>query len=323
MSDGSWRIGKLASALYQIYPFAPSFHRKISKSRAVLIHAHFALDGTEALYLQSALNVPLLVTLHGYDITSSDAEFERTARGRHYLANRSELWNRASKFICVSEAIKTAALKAGIPKEKLVVHYIGIDLKNFQRNHLLVRDPHLILFVGRLVEKKGCEFVIRALSQLTIDQPRAHLVVIGHGPLRRELEALASKLGVKVRFLGPQNAELVRMWMGKARILCVPSVQAKTGDSEGFGMVFAEAQSMGTPVVSTWHSAIPEVVRHGVTGLLAAERDCTGLAHHICRFLSDHIFWSTCGNRAITHIRDNFDLQRQTFELEKTYSSVL
>jgi glycosyltransferase involved in cell wall biosynthesis len=148
-------------------------------------------------------------------------------------------------------------------------------------------------------------------------------VVIGHGPLRGELEALARELDVKVAFLGPQNADLVRLWMGRARILCVPSVQAKTGDSEGFGMVFAEAQSMGTPVVSTWHSAIPEVVRHGVTGLLAAERDYTGLAHHIGRFLSDHIFWSTCSNRAIAHIRDNFDLQRQTFELEKTYSSVL
>jgi glycosyltransferase involved in cell wall biosynthesis len=100
-------------------------------------------------------------------------------------------------------------------------------------------------------------------------------------------------------------------------------VTARSGDSEGLGIVFAEAQAMGVPVVSSLHGGIPEVVSDGVTGLLAPERDHDRLAQHIIRFFSDDTFWNDCSRKAVSWIADKFDLQKQTAYLEKIYKDVI
>ncbi len=154
------------------------------------------------------------------------------------------------------------------------------------------REKNLILFVARLVEKKGCEYLIRAAAQLRERQRDARLVIIGDGPLRKELEQLAVELKVPAEFLGVQGPDAVRGWMQRARVLCNPSVTAANGDTEGLGMVFAEAQATGLPVVSTQHGGIPEVVRDGETGLLARERSVEELTSHLERMLVDRAFWA-------------------------------
>ena len=128
------------------------------------------------------------------------------------------------------------------------------------------------------------------------------LVIIGDGPLRPRLEQTARELALRhVSFLSTQPAGLVRYWMNRARVFCVPSVTVDSGASEGFGMVFAEAQAMGLPVASFATGGIPEAVVHGETGLLARERDTAGLAHNIISLLSDRAMWerfSDAGRRA-------------------------
>src|SRR6185437_11794512 len=160
------------------------------------------------------------------------------------------------------------------------------------------REPDLILFVARLVEKKGCEFLIRAAVHLRECGRNARLVIIGEGPLRGKLEALATTLKVRADFLGVQGPDVVREWMQRAWVLCNPSVTAANGDTEGLGMVFAEAQATGLPVVSTLHGGIPEVVRDSETGLLARERSVEDLTRHLERMLADKAFWESCSERA-------------------------
>jgi colanic acid/amylovoran biosynthesis glycosyltransferase len=320
-SKGRW--GTAACKAYRFFPYAPAFHERVKRFAPDLIHAHFALDGANALKMQSLLQVPLVVTLHGADVTTNDKIFRQTLGGRRYLYRRTKLWQKASCFLCVSPAIRRRALEGGFPEQKLRVHYIGVDCNDVSNSSSESRDPNLVLFVGRLVEKKGCEYLLRAMQNLRLNAPAAHLVVIGDGPLRAKLENLARQLGINAEFLGALRSEDVRRWMLKARVLCNPSVTAKSGDSEGFGMVFAEAQALGTPVASTLHSAIPDVVRHGETGLLAPERDYQTLGRHLTTLLKDEATWKAYSQRGMEWIRERFNIEKQTAELEAIYTQLI
>ncbi len=111
--------------------------------------------------------------------------------------------------------------------------------------------------------------------------------------------------------------------MNRARVFCVPSVTVDSGASEGFGMVFAEAQAMGLPVASFETGGIPEAVVHGETGLLARERDTAGLAQNIIALLSDRAMWERFSDAGRRRARELFDIRRQTAALEDIYRAVL
>jgi colanic acid/amylovoran biosynthesis glycosyltransferase len=319
-------VARYRAKAYRQYPYAPRFHRSVKGFSPDLIHAHFAIDGTSALGLQDHLNVPCIVTLHGSDVTTRTDEWKRGMRGRRYLARLPKLFHRTSRFLCVSDAIRQRAISAGFPEAKLVVHYTGVDCTRFIALEPNQRDRSLIVFVGRLLEVKGCEYLLHAMASLApqagMNAPPG-LVVIGDGPLRGELEALSRRLKLNAQFLGAQPSEVVRQWIGRARIVCNPSVTSAEGNAEGFGMVFAEAQAMGTPVVSSLSGGIPEAVCDGKTGLLAPERDVATLATHLHRFLTDDAFWQSCSVRATAWVRQRFDLHKQTRQLEKIYEEVV
>jgi colanic acid/amylovoran biosynthesis glycosyltransferase len=163
---------------------------------------------------------------------------------------------------------------------------------------------------------------LRAMGQVRQTHPYAQTVVIGDGPLRPSLEKLAGQLGIPCQFLGAQPGSVVRQWLSTARVFCVPSITAANGDSEGLGMVFAEAQGMGTPVVSFRHGGVPEIVVEGRTGLLAQEGDFNLLALNIQRLLEDHGFWNRCAEEGTAWVRSRFDLKLQTLQLEQVYEEL-
>jgi len=279
------------------------------------------LDGVEALPLARHLGIPLLVSLHGYDVTTDDSSLRRSIPGLFYLLKRRQLWDQTDMFLCVSEFIRAKAIEAGFPKEKLRVHYTGVNCDTFRVSSQ--EREGVVLFVGRLVQKKGCAYLLDAMAQVCVTNPSTRLIVIGDGPLRSELQAQAARLNVPVDFLGAQPPAEVRRWMSRASVFCVPSLEAENGDSEGFGMVFAEAQAMGTPVVSFRHGGLPEAVHDGVTGLLVPERDTTALAGAIQRLLGDPKLWRKFSEVGAARIRESFSLDRQTQLLEDIYQSVL
>jgi colanic acid/amylovoran biosynthesis glycosyltransferase len=314
---------RIRRAVYQSTGFAPAFHRAAQRTNADIIHAHFAPDGVAALPLSRSLKLPLLVTLHGYDVTRADVYARSTLGDQLYLMRRNTLWSKAALFICVSTFIRESALQMGFPPNKLRVHHIGVDTEFFSPAPDGHKREDNVLFVGRLVEKKGCTHLIKAMALVQRRHPSAQLIVIGDGPDRLSLQREALKLKLLCRFLGPQPRHVIRDWLWSTRVFCAPSVTARNGDSEGFGMVFAEAQAVGTPVVSFYHGGIPEVVCSGQTGLLAQEGDYVSLADHICRFLEDKTYWEETSHRAMRWTRERFDLRRQTRQLEDVYLEVL
>ena len=316
----------LADLAYDYLGASPLLHtrafmQQLRALQPVLIHAHFATDAVAALPLAAALNIPLIVTLHGYDVTVRPGGRNPLRRwvkrqGMKHLANRAAL------FLCVSEFIREQAIAAGYPAAKLLVHHIGIDAETFHPASTAT-PSNTVLFVGRLTEKKGCEYLIRAMAVTQQRYPAAQLIIIGDGPLRSSLQHLAATLGVQANFAGALHHAAVRNHISAARVFVLPSVTANNGDSEGLGMVQLEAQCMGVPVVATYHGGIPEGIVDGPSGLLSDERDVPALAHNILRLLQDDALHTDLSRRGIQLVQQHFNLSQQTAQLEFLYDAVL
>ena len=311
------RVSQLA---FRYLSHGPSFKRAVNRISPVLLHTHFAIDGTESLALTGNSRIPQIVTLHGYDVTTDDQVFQRSWTGRTYLSRRTKLYKSTAVFLCISEFIRKKAIERGFPAHKLQVHYIGVDTDRLKPGEI---DRHGgVLFVGRLVEKKGLSFLLRAMDLVRRSFGAVELTVIGDGPLRGEYEAQARSLQIPCRFLGPKSHDQVLAEMSQAKIFCVPSVRAKSGDSEGLGIVFLEAQACGLPVVSFDHGGISEVVCNGETGLLAQEGNHQALADRIALLLQNDDLRRRLAHAARRNVVENFNLRKQTAKLELLYDNI-
>lgn len=288
---------------------------KLRDYQPSLIHVHF---GPDALFmgmpLSRALGIPLVVTFHGFDITIN-------APHSRYQRKRARLFQQAAQIIAVSDFIAHKLIEHGCPEEKIIRHYIGIDLEKFTPLQGPVRRKDVV-FVGRLTEKKGCRYLIEAMIRLAEQGESHHLHVIGDGVLRESLQKLAMPIAERVTFHGRQGPDFVREMVGSAAVFCAPSVTSQSGDSEGLGMMNLEAMALGTPVVSTFHTAIPEAVIHEDTGILVPEADSCALAVALHRCLKDESLARKLGESGIAHVRRTFDLRKQCESLEAIYESV-
>lgn len=315
-------FGKISRRIYYRTGFAPGFQSRIQSTAPDLIHAHFAMDAAVALPVQRRLDVPLMATLYGYDVTSNVAALQQSTAGRTYLRRRHELWQRTQVFVCISEFIRRKAIEAGFPEDRLWVHPIGIDVDFFHPGSQRAQEP-LVLFVGRLVEKKGVAYLVRSMKRVQEQLPEARLVVLGDGPLRACLEAEARSTLRQCEFLGAQPADAVRQWMRKAAVIAAPSVIAANGDAEGLCMVVCEAQSMEIPVVSFQGPGISESVADGETGFLVPQRDEGALADAILTLLHDESLAARMGAAGRRRVERLFNVHCQAAVLEEKYDQLL
>ena len=301
-------------------PWLAAFGQKINPS---LIHAHFEFGGLRSLPLAERLKVPLVSTCHGMDVTEDHYQWQgRPWLGRHYLKRRARFLQKAALCLGVSRFICDQMLQRGYPPQKVRQHYIGVDIVKFQPDPTVVKEP-MILYVGRLVEKKGSPDLLRAMKQVNARHPDVKLTLIGDGPLRESLTAYAREEKLNVEFLGPQPPDVVQQRLQAALMFCMPSVRAADGNSEGLGIVNLEAQATGIPVIGTRHGGIPEAVEDGVTGLLAPERDPEALAGHIVTLLSDCALRESMGRAGRERVSRLFDLAQQSRLLEQMYLELL
>jgi colanic acid/amylovoran biosynthesis glycosyltransferase len=321
--DEGGTFGSAHKMLYRLFGFAPGLTRDLRRLNPVLVHTHFGVDSVYGLWLARRLGIPLVITFHGFDATMKE-EYARkfSFDYRRYLQWRPTVQREASLFVAVSQFVRGKLVEQGFPPEKISVHYVGVDTELFAPDARVSRLP-IVLFAGRLVDSKGCDYLIQAMRLVQEKIQEVELVVIGNGPLREHLEQMASTSLRNFKFLGSQTQSEVRYWMNRAKVFSVPSFTTPLGTSEGFGLVFAEAQAMGLPVASFATGGIPEAVEHDVTGLLAKERDVEGLAHNIIRLLKDDSLWSEFSVAARRRARKYFDLREQTAKLEEMYGRLL
>jgi glycosyltransferase involved in cell wall biosynthesis len=297
---------------------APRLLRRLREVRPALVHAHFATDGLLALPLAEALGVPLVTTLHGFDVTRSRAALLRSGRPgwMRYALLGGRLRARGALFVAVSDAIRRRALASGFPAERTVTLLNGVDLARFQAG---TPEPGLVLHVGRLVEKKGTALLLSAFAEVARRRPEARLVIVGDGPLRRRLERQA---GERVTFAGALPPDEVARWMGRAWLLAAPSVTAADGDSEGLPTVAVEAAAASLPVVASDHSGLPEAVVDGETGFVVPEGDAAALAGRIEALLAAPDLRAGMAVAARRMAEERFDSVRQIGALEALYDRI-
>ena len=287
----------------------------IAQKQPALIHAHFFNDGLDAVKIGARLDIPVVTTVHGHDIT----KHENAQSGSN--ANRF-FFDRVDRVIAVSDFIAEQALAKGCPEQKLVQHYIGIDVEKFTRAKQESEHPSL-LFVGRLVEKKGCTYLLQAMEQLMPRFPELSLTIIGTGELEPTLREEAQQRQLNVHFAGTASPEQIRDHLSRSWLFVAPSITAASGDAEGLGMVFLEAQALSTPVISFRSGGLVEAVEDGVTALLTDEKDVDGLGKNIARLLENTDERHQMGLAGRKRVSERFDLRTQCAKLASIYDGLL
>jgi glycosyltransferase involved in cell wall biosynthesis len=298
--------------------------REVEAARPTLLHAHFGTDGLIALPLARKLGVPLVTTLRGYDVTRSRASLLASGRlswARYALGER-RLAQEGDMFLAVSDALREQAIARGFPAERTFTHYNGVDLVRFRPGS--EADEPVILHVGRLVEKKGTELLLRALAGVRGQVPGARLVICGEGPLRPALERRARELGIAeaVSFLGQRAPSELATLLRSSALLAAPSVTARSGDAEGLPNVVVEAAASGVPVVASHHGGIAEAVIEGETGFLVPEHDAALLDQRISTLLASPELRRNMGAAGRRLAEKRFDAARQMHLLEQRYDEV-
>jgi glycosyltransferase involved in cell wall biosynthesis len=315
-----WRLSKWIGRVPQ-----PAIDR-LKKEGASLLHAHFGVDAIEAWPIAKALNLPMLVTLWGYDINIDRKWWESGSGGRYMRSYPSSLLKLARqprvRFIAISDAIRQRAISYGIPEAKIWLCHTGIDPTKFAPGGRPISErERRVLFVGRLVEKKGCEYLIRAFAQVQRKIPDASLIIVGDGGLRGRLQQLATELSVNAKFRGALSSADVARELQMTRVFCLPSVRAANGDAEGFGIVLLEAEGSGVPVVSSAIGGAAEGIDEGVTGFSFAERDVDTLAVRLIALLTDDALATSMAHAGPIFVSERFDLYRCTEKLESLYDA--
>lgn len=288
--------------------------RNSRKIKSDINIAHF---GTTAALLNQLKRLgfvdgKIAAVFHGNDISQKrilnlfHSDYEQLFNDANYIFPVSELW--ASK-IALTPAIKN----------KTHVIRMGVNVSKFiYKERITISHPIKLLSIARLTEKKGISVAINACLLLKQQNVGFDYTIIGEGPLRKELESQVANLGLgdKIAFLGAQTQETVSEYLNNSGVFLLPSVTAADGDMEGIPVALMEAMAIGIPVISTFHSGIPELIEDRVSGFLVNENDAASIAGVISEIIDDPgVLPDICRN-AKQKIDNEFDQ-------DKSYSRML
>ncbi|WP_103027261.1 glycosyltransferase [Salinibacter altiplanensis] len=317
------RVGK------GVLGYRPSKRWHIHRHNASLIHAHFGPKGYEALPLVAATGLPLITTFYGYDLS----KLPRTNpawRNRYRM-----LFERGTRFLVEGGHMADCLVDLGCPREKVEVQHLGIEIDKFpfepeRRSEV---EPLRVLAAGRFVEKKGFPDAIQAFAQFLETGGEGYLTIVGGRRSKTKNRKAREVLREIVRRHGIEEYTELRGFLAHEEIIkeycrhdvfLSPSVEASDGDNEGGAPVtLIEASATGSPVISTWHCDIPEVVRHEKTGLLAEEGDTEKLASHLLEVYQNPDWAEALGEAARDHIEAEYNAKTQGERLDTIYKSIV
>lgn len=290
-----------------------------------LLHCHFGTRAHLAAALRSLglMDAKIVTTFHGFDLS---ALIKRKGQDHYQL-----LFRFGALFLPISEMWARTLRELGCDPARIVVHRVGIDcaLNEFRERRLDPRAnaPVKLISVGRLVEKKGHAYTLRALAELRRVRRdlSVTLDIVGEGELMDALKAEAAELHLEdlVKFHGGLPHSRTLALLEDADVFILPSVTAGDGDMEGIPVSLMEAMARGMPVISTYHSGIPELVEDGVSGFLVPERDVPALAAAVQRAIDSAHKWPEIGRAGRRMVEHEFNRRKLGRRLIEHYGRLL
>ena len=315
--SGNIRNLRYLFASLAVFSQATHITQELVKTDVMWVHAHFATNATTVAWIIKHLSgIPYSFTPHAYDIFKREfqTEFLRTKiQDAHFVIAESQF----NKFFLrnfsgqKSENGRYPVIHCGVGSD-----YLYRQLKKDCKNQFPI-----ILCIARLVEKKGHEYLIRALAIIKQQALDFKCIMVGNGPLQNQLinQLKEKKLEDRVEFVGEFSPVQARDILEQADIFCLPCIHASSGDRDGIPVALMEAMAKRLPVISTHMKGITELIKSGDNGLLVPERDEKALADALITLLKSANLRSRLAEAGYNTIHEYFNSRKETTKLYQIF----
>ena len=302
-----------------------SYAQKILEENKVsLMHAHFGSMGYKLIGLRKKLDIPLVVTFYGVDVSYC-------LKSRLWLTRFRPMFESADRLIVLCEEAKDRLIGLGCEPEKICIWNIGMDLEGFPYRERQCRGQGPgFLTAARFVEKKGYPILLKAFSILAEKRKDIHLTALGYGPLKGRIQKMIadSGLGSMVTLIDTEKIEdfnqFYRQLLPQHDIFVLPSVIARDGDDEGGpALSLVYAQAAGLPVVATPFAGASRSIIDNKTGLFVESGNTRDLADKMQYLIDNPDIWNNLGRAGSDLVKNEFSLHKQLKVLEDIYASLV
>lgn len=284
--------------------------------------SHILPIGTVAYLIKKWLKIPYLVYIHGMDILLVQKPARKLKMAKKILKDAQAVVvnSRYSKGLVAGLGVGEEKIRVISPSTKIYKQKPNLELVSQLRQKYELQDKKIIFSVGRLVERKGFDLVVKALSAILKEVPEAIYLLAGVGPFESRIKELITELnlGNKVILLGEIKEEELASFYELADLFIMPSLELKAkGDTEGFGIVFLEANAFGKPVIGTKVGGIPDAVIDGETGLLIEPNNIEEISRTVIKLLRDNGLAQRLGSQGQKRVLRDFNCLTQAKKIEE------
>ncbi len=293
--------------------------RVLANNKIDIVHSHSLFCSHAYLFLKEVFNIPITTTFHG--LVPNNVEMLEPEKIKAVL-------ERGDAFFVNTRFAEQQLLELGGDKNKIHIIPQGTNTSDFpfKPRKIETHEPVIILSVGRLSVEKGFHIAIKAIANLVAHKRKIEYRIIGSGLEEAFLRQTIAQLGLQhhVKILGAVSTEHLRQHYADAHIFVLPSINMHDGShTETQGVVLQEAQCSGLPVIASMTGGIPEIIRHGSTGLLFNEGDDAQLAQHIAKLIDDPDLYTSLCTQGRQDVEDNYSTEVICQRLLEVYQCVL
>lgn len=305
--------------IFKSLGYFPGFARFCIKRNVDILHIHFGYHGIKYIGLKKKLKIPMVCSFYGDDAFSWPQK-------KWYKKKIGQLFNEADMILVLGAYMKNWLMNLGCPEEKIRIHHLGVNVNEikFEKRKYSVDKPIHFLIASNFVPKKGINIALEALGKIG-DSINYKVHIVGSGSLESEIFDLVKELNIeeKVQFYGYQPYDYFLNLAYKCDVFLQASRTGEENQKEGTPMALVDVMATGLPVVSTFHSDIPEIIVNGKNGYLAKENNVEDFARAILEFIEDFKVNKMLAENGRKHIEENFNSKIQTYKLEKIYLEIL